>query len=169
MLRGNLTHRLLEVLPGLDDDAQARAIARITAPIVPSQLDADLATMAIEETLTLLNDERLTDVFGPHARAEVPVSGMVGHHVVSGVIDRVVIGQDSITIVDFKTGQAPSSDAEIAPSYISQLALYAHVLSQIWQGRKIHAGLIFTENASIYWLDDARLDASISQLIAPAS
>lgn len=169
MLRGNLTHRLLEVLPGLDEDAQKRAIARITSPIVPSQLDADIATLAIEETIALLNDDRLADIFGQQARAEVPVSGMVGHHVVSGVIDRIVIGQDSITIVDFKTGQAPSTETEIAASYISQLALYAHVLSQIWEGRTIRAGLIFTENASIYWLDDALMRASISQLIAPAS
>ena len=169
MLRGNLTHRLLEVLPGLDEDAQTRAVARITAPIVPSQLDADIAALAIKETLALLNDDRLADIFGQDARAEVPVSGMVGHHVVSGVIDRIVIGEDHITIVDFKTGQAPSSIAEIAPSYVSQLALYAHVLSQIWEGRTIYAGLIFTENVSIYWLDDASMRASISQLIAPAS
>ncbi|MCE2516611.1 MAG: double-strand break repair helicase AddA [Alphaproteobacteria bacterium] len=168
MLRGSLTHRLLEVLPGLDDDARRRAIARITAPYVPGQLDDATARRAVDETLRLIADHQLSDLFSPEARAEVPVSGLVGKHVVSGVIDRLVITTDAITIVDFKTGASPQEQADVPPAYIFQMALYAHVLAEIWPDRQVRAGLIYTEDARVHWLDAAVMSTTIADLVGTA-
>lgn len=167
MLLGSLTHRLLEILPPLNDDARRRAIKRTIASYAPHQLDEAAASHAASTTLRLINDTRLKDIFSQNARAEVPVSGMVQGYVISGVIDRIVIDDAAITIIDFKTGQPPKTDADIPSNYISQLALYTYVLRQIWPEKTLHAGLIFTEDASIHWLDDQRLAASISTLIRP--
>lgn len=163
MLRGSLTHRFLEVLPNLTDDQQQRAMARILAPIVPAHLDQETADLAVAETLRLINDVTLRDIFGEASRAEVPVSGMVGSHIINGVIDRLLITDDKITIIDFKTGQPPED--ELPPSYVTQLALYAHVISEIWTGRHIEAGLIYTEDASLHWLKSDQMATAISPLL----
>ena len=166
MLRGSLTHRLLEILPGLDDDAQSRAAARIMAPLVAidklSQEDVDLA---LSETMRLISQPAMGGLFGPRSRAEVPISGLVGHHVVSGVIDRLVIDDDQISIIDFKTGPSPRDPDSINPSYIAQQGIYCHVLRQIWPDRPIRAGLIYTEDASLYWLDDDVMQKTIAALL----
>lgn len=169
MLRGSLTHRLLEVLPGLDGDARRRAIARITAPYVPDQLDQTIVDQAVTETLRLMDAPELGPLFGPEARAEVPVSGLMGGYVVSGVIDRMQIAGDVITIVDFKTGPSPRSADDLPPAYITQLALYARVLGEIWPQRQIRAGLIYTEDAEVHWLKDEAMAASIAHLDGTAS
>jgi ATP-dependent helicase/nuclease subunit A len=160
MLRGSLTHRLLEILPGLDGDGQRRAIARIAAPYIPRHLDAETCQRAAQETLTLINNDRLAGLFGAGSRAEVPLSGLVGGHVVSGIIDRMVVTDATITIVDFKTGAPPKGNDDIPQHYIRQLSLYAQVLRQIWPERDIVAGLIYTEDASVYWINRYDLDAS---------
>ena len=166
MLRGSLTHRLLEVLPGLDQDARVRAAARIITPAVgASGLSQNDADMALKETLTLLDDASLADIFGAGSRAEVPISGIIGHEVVSGVIDRLVITDDQITIIDFKTGQSPKNGQPIAVSYIAQQGIYVHVLRQIWPDRPVKAGLIYTEDASLHWLDDAEMAMKIAPLL----
>ena len=104
-------------------------------------------------------------LFGPRSRAEVPISGLVGHHVVSGVIDRLVIDDDQISIIDFKTGPSPRDPDSINPSYIAQQGIYCHVLRQIWPDRPIRAGLIYTEDASLYWLDDDVMQKTIAALL----
>jgi ATP-dependent helicase/nuclease subunit A len=170
MLRGSLTHRLLEVLPDLGDDARQRAASRILAPLVSSAgLTRSDADTALAETMRLLNNDQLKDIFGEGSRAEVPLSGMIGDQVVSGVVDRLVIGDDMIKIIDFKTGQSPTADQPISPTYITQQGIYVHVLSQIWQDRPIRAGLIYTEDASLHWLDEAEMKSKISSLIKPSS
>ena len=171
MLRGSLTHRLLEVLPGLDVEARARAAARIIAPslttsgLSASGLSQREADQALEETLTLLDDPLLADIFGQGSRAEVPISGLIGKEVVSGIIDRLVITEDGITIIDFKTGLSPQRGQPVNASYIAQQGIYVHVLKQIWPDRAIRAGLIYTEDASLIWLDDKEMVAKIAPLL----
>lgn len=153
MLRGSLTHRLLEVLPQLDKASQQRAIGRITAPYALGPLDAEAIDQAVKSTLTLLEDERLGSLFGENSRAEVPISGMVDHHVVSGIIDRLVVSDDEVIIIDFKTGQPPDSASDLPPAYIQQLNLYGQVIGQIWPSHALKSGLIYTEDGSIHWID----------------
>ena len=83
----------------------------------------------------------------------------------SGVIDRLVITDDHITIIDFKTGQSPKNGQPIALSYIAQQGIYVHVLRQIWPDRPVKAGLIYTEDASLHWLDDAEMAMKIAPLL----
>ena len=121
----------------------------------------------LAEVLALLVLPELSAVFGPDARAEVPVSGLVAKTPVSGVIDRLVVEESRITIVDFKTGAAPDlsqADGGLPRAYISQMALYRHLVSQIWPGRDVMAGLLYTENARMYWVDPAAMDIAIAEL-----
>ena len=166
MERGVLTHRMLELLPQLADDARQKAAARIIDAGI-SHLSRSEAEAALAEVLELLERPELAAVFGPDARAEVPVSGLVGKTPVSGVIDRLVVEDNRLTIVDFKTGAAPDlsrANASLPRGYISQMALYRHLVGRIWPGRDVVAGLLYTENARIYWVDPAAMDIAIAEL-----
>ena len=166
MLRGSLTHRLLEILPGLDESARMRAAARIISPMVGlDKLSQDDADTALSETLHLIDHDELSGIFSQRSRAEVPISGRVGNNVVSGVIDRLVIDDDQIMIIDFKTGMSPERGVDINRSYIAQQGIYVRVLSQIWADRPVRAGLIYTEDASLYWLDGDEMREMIIALL----
>ena len=76
-----------------------------------------------------------------------------------------MITEDGITIIDFKTGPSPQRGQPVNASYIAQQGIYVHVLKQIWPDRAIRAGLIYTEDASLIWLDDKEMVAKIAPLL----
>ncbi len=83
---------------------------------------------------------------------------------VSGQIDRLVIGQEEILIVDYKTNQTPPSTPEAAPrDYVSQLALYRAVLANLYPGRTIRCFLLWTETAEMMELSGSALDAEAAR------
>src|SRR5207244_4490202 len=104
--------------------------------------------------LELIGDTRFAAVFGAGSRAEVPIVGrlMRGHVplAVSGQIDRLVVTESEVLIVDFKTNQTPPISADLAPSaYVRQLALYRAVLAKLYPQRTIRAALLWTESTEL--------------------
>ena len=75
-------------------------------------------------------------MFAAGSRAEVSIVGRLAlagrpPALVSGQIDRLVVTQNEVLIVDFKTNHAPPGRAaEAPPAYVRQLALYRAVLAQ---------------------------------------
>ena len=73
-------------------------------------------------------------MFAPGSRAEVSIVGRLDRPggrpaLVSGQIDRLVVTESEVLIVDYKTNHAPPSQPAEAPSgYVRQLALYRAVL-----------------------------------------
>ena len=169
MLRGSITHRLLEILPGLKPEERSRAAARIFAPYQPKPVDHDLKTQIFEDVTRLIDHPDLAAIFDRQARAEVPVSGRVGDHIISGVIDRLLIGDDHVLIIDFKTGKPPEKDQDIPRDYVYQLAIYRHVLAEIYPRHAVRAGLVYTENASLHWAEADAMDMVINRVLATTS
>ncbi len=100
-------------------------------------------------------------LFSRQAYAEIPVSGLVGDYAVSGVIDRLVVTDDAVIFVDFKTGQTPDHIADISSSYITQMGLYARLLGDIFPEKQIDAGLIYTETLAVFWLTEEILTDAV--------
>ena len=168
MLRGSITHRLLEILPGLDADAQDRAASRIVAPYYPDPLDDQAIASIRSDVDQLLKDPSLKNIFDQNGRVEVPISGRLGNQMISGVIDRLVITDHDVMIIDFKTGQPPIH-GNIPQDYISQLAIYRHVLAELYPTHHIRAGLVYTEDASLHWVDEKAMDMVIQSVLATIS
>jgi ATP-dependent helicase/nuclease subunit A len=77
-------------------------------------------------------------LFAPGSLAEVPIVGVVGGRALSGQIDRLVVAEDRVLIVDFKTLRAPPATPDEVPSiYLSQLAGYRAALARIYPDRAI--------------------------------
>ena len=169
MLRGTITHRLLEILPSLEASQHDRAAARIFAPHPAHVIDDAAKDKIIKDVRGLLSNPDLAMIFDDDARVEVPISGRVGDHIVSGVIDRLLVTDDQVMIIDFKTGQPPQDQEGISTDYINQMAIYRHVLGGIYPSRVIKAGLVYTENAAIHWADEKTMDMVIERLLTSTS
>ena len=159
--RGLVIHRLLQSLPDLPpgewEEATARYLARPATGIAPAE-GVDIAA----EVLALLRNPEFAPLFGPGSRAEAPLTGQIGAHVVSGQIDRLVVTDGSVSIVDYKTNRPPPTDeANVAPLYAAQMALYRALLQQIYPDRDVNCYLLWTAKPRIMKLSNDLLEAHL--------
>jgi ATP-dependent helicase/nuclease subunit A len=167
-LRGSLVHALLERLPGVERarrEAAAHAFVHARAPRLPGERRADI----VADALRVLDHPDLADAFAPGSRAEVPIAGRV--HLpglpdaapVSGQIDRLVVTDDEVLVLDFKTSsRAPDPDAALPRPYVLQLALYRALLAEIYPGRTIRAFLVWTAGPLVREVSADRLDDALA-------
>ena len=164
--RGRLVHRLLQSLPDLAPDARAAAAARFVASPA-HDLSAEERAEIAAVTLSVLDDPAFAALFGPDSRAEVPIVGLIdsrdGPQTISGQIDRLVVGADSVLVVDYKTNRpAPQDEAAVAPVYLRQMAAYHAVLSEIYPDRRIDCALLWTDGPHLMQLSPAILNSQAS-------
>jgi ATP-dependent helicase/nuclease subunit A len=144
--RGTLTHKLLQFLPSLPDAKRKNAaqefLSRFAADL-PENIRADIAA----ETLKILSAPDFAAIFGPGSLAEIPITGLLEDgRVVSGQIDRLLITDTEISIVDYKTNRPPPTRAEDVPVlYRNQMNAYAAILAKIYPGRTISCTLLWTD------------------------
>ena len=105
-LRGRVIHRLLQTLPEIAPANRPAACDRMVARIAPALDDGARKTIG-HEVLAVLDDERFRDLFGPGSRAEAPLVGVIGGAVISGQVDRLVVGEDRVMVIDYKTNRPP--------------------------------------------------------------
>jgi len=64
--------------------------------------------------------------------------------VIAGTVDRLLVEDGRVSVIDFKTGRVPASEAEIPGGHRAQMAAYAEALQVIFPGRQIRASLLYT-------------------------
>jgi ATP-dependent helicase/nuclease subunit A len=157
-LRGRLIHRLLELLPEEAPGDRAAAARRFLARPLYA-LDEATRGRIEAEVMAVLEDDAAAPLFGPRSQAEVPLAAVIGKHVVSGQVDRLLVEENRVLVVDFKSGRAsPEGDSAIAEAYLTQMADYRAVLRAIFPGREIRCALLFTDGPALVWLADTLLD-----------
>ncbi len=107
-----------------------------------------------------MHEPSFASIFAPGGRAEAPLAGVVGRRIVSGQVDRLLIGADEILVVDYKSNRpAPRNAADVAPAYLAQMAAYRALLQGIYPDRPVRCALLWTEVPCLMRLDEALLDA----------
>ena len=156
-LRGRLIHRLLQALPEVAPGDRADACRRLLGRAAPA-LAGEAREAIAAEVLGVIEDTRFAALFGPGSRAEAPLIGIAGAGVVAGQVDRLVVGDDRVMVVDYKTNRPPPDDeAGVAPAYLAQMAAYRAVLSQIYPEKSITCALLWTDGPRLMQLGDAAL------------
>jgi ATP-dependent helicase/nuclease subunit A len=168
LLRGSLTHRLLQSLPDIPA-AQRRAAMLDYLTRAGGQLPSEQREQIAEQVMHVLEDPRFYELYGPGSRAEVPLVGRLtlgGLPIrVSGQIDRLAITQTSVFIADFKTNRpAPRRIEQVPPAYLTQLALYRALLLRLYPGKSVRAALIWTEVPDLMELSGEALDDALAHL-----
>jgi ATP-dependent helicase/nuclease subunit A len=150
--RGEIIHRLLQLLPDAPPADRALAADRLLARERDLD-DAQRAEMA-QAALAVLGDDRFAAVFGPGSRAEIALAGAASRLppglAISGRVDRLLVEGHRVLVVDFKTNRPAPPTVEAAdPAYIRQMAVYWALLGEIFPGRAVEAALIWTDGPKL--------------------
>ena len=87
------------------------------------------------------------EIFGSNSFAEAPITGVLQDGTtVSGQIDRLLIKDKEIYILDYKTNRPPPQNVAAIPAvYRTQMATYAAILREIYPDHIIRTALIWTD------------------------
>lgn len=168
--RGTALHRLFELLPEIEPAERAAAASGYLARMLPEMDEAERAALA-DGVVALIARPDLAELFSPAARAEAAVAGSVttpGGRVlaVTGSVDRLLVTDEAVTIVDYKTATFPP---RLVPEpYVLQLALYRAVLRHLWSDRPVRAAILWTSTARLDVLAEADLDRVLAAWLAAA-
>ncbi len=167
--RGNLVHRLMQSLPDIAPERRAEAARKYLARAERTEkLSTADSNEILRQTMAVLDDLRFAELFAPGSRAEMPITGRLGNHLVAGQVDRLVVTADSVLIADYKTNRPAPRSLEDAKKryegYLSQLALYRAVLMRLYPGRHVRAALVWTEVPHLMEIPADALDAALAKL-----
>jgi ATP-dependent helicase/nuclease subunit A len=163
--RGDLIHKLLELLPDLEPAARERA-ARAYLGKQRDLNEGQREEMA-SAALAVLADARFAAVFGPGSRAEAAVAGAAPglKRPVSGRVDRLVVEDDRVLVVDFKTNRpAPETIEDADPAYLEQMAVYVAVLRAVFPDKRVEAALLWTDGPRLMPTPEAVIDRTLAAL-----
>ena len=157
--RGTLLHALFERLPGITPDDRLAAAERWLLRSAGVE-DAAYAGALARDACRVISDPRFAAIFSAEALAEAPIAAVVDGEVVAGTVDRLLVTEDRILVVDFKTGRRAPAALDAAPRHhIRQMAAYAAALGVIFPGRAIEAALLYTAGPILIAVPAALLDA----------
>ncbi len=157
-LRGTLLHQLFERLPDVPFEKRM-AVAQSWLAKRGVGLTTEMLHEIPQTACDVINNPDWGDVFGPDSQAEVSIAANVNGVVINGTIDRLVMSDKTVRVIDFKTGRNPPANRdEIPRAHLRQMAAYGAALAQLFPDHDIQLGLLFTHNARLMWLDKAQLD-----------
>ena len=146
--RGLLIHSLFEHLPQLDEaDRWHSGLAYLER--MARDMPEDARHALLTEVIALLDHPDYSAFFSSQSIAELSITGHVTihgeEHYVSGQIDRLLVAERDVTLIDFKTNRKIPGNVEDIPfSYQLQMALYARLLAPLYPEKKIRCKLLWT-------------------------
>jgi len=151
-IRGEVIHRILELISGNSElnreTVSQRVVEENGVGLEPSTLEEWL-----DEAYAVINTPELRPLFETSQFSsqhnEVPIHFDEGSQRVSGIIDRLVVMDQKIVIIDYKTHRHVnrSNIASYAAKYRAQMSLYQRGIEKIWPDREVRQLLIFTHAA----------------------
>ena len=149
--RGKLLHQLFERLPDVDP-AQRAERAEAWLQRSAGIEDRDLRRTLVADACAIISHPDYADIFRPGALAEAPIAAVIPDgSVITGTVDRLLVTDDIVRLVDFKTGRvAPATPADIPASHLRQMAAYVAALEVIFPERRVEAALLYTSGPLLH-------------------
>lgn len=156
--RGNIIHALLQTLPDLppnDQEGAARSYLSNASHSLSEKQQDEIAA----ETLRILKDDEFAEVFAPGSQAEVPIVGEVAGRVISAQVDRLLVTDDEVVVIDYKTNRPPPRTVKKVPTiYINQMKAYRQALQLIYPDRVVRCVLLWTDTPKLMEIPQNMLD-----------
>ena len=147
-LRGKLVHALFEQYAG-DDIVDFQKAALDWLSRNNPDRDFDHKT-AVGDVIAVMQNPDWAELFSAAARAEVPLAALVGTTVITGRVDRLLVTDDRVRLIDFKTGRnVPQNETAVSTPILRQMAHYVAALESIFAPRKVEAALLYTNGPSM--------------------
>jgi len=145
--RGTAIHKLLQYISTLAVNNRYQAAQIFLIHELP-----ELSSIEIEKIITevLKLCETYQNIFQPNSMAEVPIIGEVEGKIISAKIDRLVIEDNKIIIVDYKTNRPAAKNlSEVPPLYIKQLQTYKMLLAKMYPKKEIETYILWTNTCNM--------------------
>ena len=147
--RGLIIHKLLQMLPSKCTTTERRKLIEEYL-LRQTDLSEKYCEDILAEVLRLFDDPRFSFVFGENSRAEVPVMGEVDGKIISGQIDRLVVFDDKVVIVDFKTNRPAAEErSDVAVQYVKQMDVYRKLLEKVYEKREVETYILWTNTLKL--------------------
>ncbi|ANU08177.1 double-strand break repair helicase AddA [Paraurantiacibacter namhicola] len=162
--RGVLIHALLERLPDVPaDEREARALDWLARHA--GDMDEGYRAEMVANALGVLAQDGWAAIFGPGALAEVPLAATVDGQVIAGTADRLLVEEDRVLVVDFKTARRPPESLDQVPSgTLAQMGAYAAALGVIFPGKRVEAAVLYTQTPQLIAIPGEMLAANKPRL-----
>ena len=142
--RGILIHQLLERLPMVEEGKRASAADQWLERSAGVSHAATRAEI-VSQVCLILADPQFAALFGPGSLAEAPLAATLADgRVIAGTVDRILVEEKRVSVIDFKTGKVPAACSDIPNAHRAQMAAYAEALQVIFPGRSVSAALLYT-------------------------
>jgi len=142
--RGTLIHQLLERLVAVDPPRRRDAAIHWLARSAGVDNEATRAELA-GHVCGILSDAKFSPLFGPSSLGEAPLAATLPDgRVIAGTVDRLLVEEGQVSVIDFKTGRVPATDSDIPAMHRAQMEAYAEALRVIFPGRNVRAALLYT-------------------------
>lgn len=150
--RGRQIHTLLEFLPNQPKDNWENTAKHLLAHGDDAAQGQEL-DLLLAEVNNVLTRPGLQPLFLPDALAEVPITANIpglSNRRIHGILDRLIIKDDHILAVDFKTNASvPNTPDECPDGLLRQMGAYSQALALVFPGHKIETALLWTRNATL--------------------
>jgi ATP-dependent helicase/nuclease subunit A len=147
---GNIMHRLLEVLPSIAEATWEEYITKVT---IAELGDSDQAMALLEQARKVIF--AYPNIFypadGSGSYAEVSITGELSgsQQKIIAKLDKIIISDNHVQIIDFKTDQQLSSSSPMFAQYQAQLNLYRGLLQQQFPNHKVTCYLLWTRGPEL--------------------
>ena len=151
--RGTFIHQLLERLADVAKDERHAAALRWLESSAAS-MSSDRRHEIADTVCAVLSDGRFSSLFNEGSLAEAPLAATLPDgRVVAGTVDRLLVEDDRVSVIDFKTGRVPVSESAIPASHRAQMDAYTQALRVIFPDRDVRAGLLYTGGPRLFELE----------------
>ena len=155
--RGHIIHRLLQTLPDLEPEKRGLATKKFLDRSIYSLTTVDKEEIT-REVLSVINHIEFSPIFGSGSRAEVSLMGMVGKKIISAQLDRLLVTEKQVFVIDFKTNRPPpKTPDQVDEGYLRQMAAYRITIQNIYPDKEVKCALLWTVGAHLMELEPERL------------
>ena len=145
--RGTAIHKLLEYITKVDENLRYDAIITFLKKELPLFSNEEYEKIALEVSNLC---KKFPDLFSKEAMSEVPIVGKIDGYIISSKIDKLIVKDDKVIIVDYKTNRKTPQNLEEVPNlYISQLSAYKKLVEAIYPNKKIITYLLWTNTCNL--------------------
>ncbi len=155
--RGIIIHHALDLLTR-KNTCSVETIKQQYTGLLQTDANAQDIYNWIDEADRLVHNRQFETIFRPAETAqtfnELPLLYKKNEACVYGLIDRLVVYENEILLIDYKThaGITPEQLSPLAEYYREQLDLYRQGIEKIWPDHKVKTGLLFTHFSEIIWM-----------------
>lgn len=145
--RGTAIHKILQFIGSIESQNRKDAILTF--------LDKELVDFSKKEHLLICDEvlnlcDKYSEIFSTNSFSEIPIIGEVDGKIFSSKVDKLVVLDDKIMIVDYKTNRPAANTIDEVPTlYINQLNIYKKLLQKLYPEKVVETFLLWTNTCNM--------------------